>query len=107
MSLGSEEIRHRFGSHPATSLTVHRHEKAREAYIALAEYLDTILSDGDAKEAAFYNLQQSSMWANFSIAESAPVETKKARIITSPEEVHQISPRDLVFSKKNPERPHQ
>jgi hypothetical protein len=106
MSLGSEEIRHRFGFHPGTGFTVHRHEKVREGYIALAEYLDMILSDGDAKDSAFYNLQQSSMWANFAIAETAPVETKKSYLITPPDDTYKIPPGDLVISKKNPDRSH-
>lgn len=78
MPLGPEEIDHRFGYHPGTSVTIPKHERVREAYKALAEYLDGLLPDGRAKSTAFTNLQQSSMWANYSVAELAPVEGANA-----------------------------
>lgn len=74
MSLGKDEINHRFGYHPGTSVTIPKHAQVREAYKAFAEFLDLILPDGRAKSTAFTNLQQSSMWANFGVAELAPVE---------------------------------
>ena len=73
MAIGKEEIRNRWGYHPATPETAGQHEAVREAYIALAEYLDQILPDGRAKSTAFTKLQESSMWANFGVAEQAPV----------------------------------
>lgn len=73
MPLGKEEIDHRFGYHPATGVTAKMHEQVREAYKAFAEFLDTLLPDSRAKSTAFTNLQNSSMWANYSIAELAPV----------------------------------
>jgi len=73
MPVGSVEIQHRWGYHPATSKTAPLHEKVREAYMALAEYLDGILPDGRAKSSAFTKLQESSMWANYGVAELAPV----------------------------------
>lgn len=73
MLLGQDEIDHRFGFHPATSVTAPQHEQIREAYKAFAEFLDRTLSGGRAKSTAFTKLQESSMWANFAIAELAPV----------------------------------
>ena len=73
MALGKEEIRNRFGYHQGNGLTVPLHERVREAYIALAEYLDEILPDGRGKSLAFTELQVSAMWSNFGIAEQAPL----------------------------------
>jgi hypothetical protein len=73
MPLGRDEILHRFGYHPGTDVTVPRHTQVRDAYQAFGEFLDMILPDGRAKSTAFTNLQQSAMWANFGIAELAPV----------------------------------
>jgi hypothetical protein len=75
MPVGKEDIRNRFGFHRGTSITIPKHERVREAYIAFSEYLDEILPDGRAKSTSFTHLQQSSMWANFGIAELAPVVT--------------------------------
>jgi hypothetical protein len=77
MPLGKDEIEHRFGSHPATPITGRMHEQVRDAYVAFAEFLDRVLPDGRAKSTAFTNLQQSSMWANYGVAELAPVEWPK------------------------------
>lgn len=73
MPVGASEIRRRFGYHPATDRTAAQHNRLREAYIAFGEFLDEVLPDGRAKSTAFTSLQQSSMWANFGIAEQAPV----------------------------------
>ena len=73
MPLGKEEIAHRFGPHPATAVTAKMYEQVVGAYIAFAEFLDTVLPDSRAKSTAFTNLQNSSMSANYSIAELAPV----------------------------------
>lgn len=73
MPVGKDDIRNRFGYHAGTSRTAPKHEVIREAYIAFAEFLDDQLPDGRAKSTAFTNLQQSSMWSNFAIAETAPV----------------------------------
>lgn len=84
MPIGRDEIRHRFGFHPGTSVTIPQHERIREAFIAFAEFLDEVVPDGRAKSSAFTNLQMSSMWANFGIAETAPLEPKRRyNIITS------------------------
>lgn len=73
MSIGKDEILNRWGYHPSTEVTIDKHESVRRCYITFAEYLDEILPDGDAKDEAFKILQQSSMWSNFAIAETAPV----------------------------------
>lgn len=73
MPVGLDDIHNRFGYHAGTSVTIPKHAQIREMYIAFAEFLDKVLPDGRAKSTAFTNLQQSSMWANFSIAEQAPL----------------------------------
>jgi hypothetical protein len=86
MPIGKDEIRNRFGYHQGTSVTGPQHERLREAYIAFGEFLDEVLPDGRAKSTAFTNLQQSSMWANFGVAEQAPlvdIGTENARIRAS------------------------
>lgn len=84
MPLGRDEIRHRFGYHPGTSVTVPKHERIREAFIAFGEFLDDVLPDGEAKSKAINELQMSSMWANFGIAETAPLDSiRRYNIITS------------------------
>jgi len=78
MPVGDKEIEHRFGYHPATDETAKMHEQAREAFKAFAMFLDKLLPDGRSKSSAFRNLQQSSMWANYAIAELAPLATTKS-----------------------------
>lgn len=88
MPVGKNEIRNRWGYHPpADQIAVQRHEQVREAYIAFAEFLDLILPDGRAKSSAFTKLQESSMWANFGIAELSPfVEPKRPdEVVAAPE----------------------
>ena len=77
MALGSDEIEHRFGFHPATSVTAPKHDNVRSAFIAFAEYLDNILPDGRAKSTSFTKLQEAAMWANYGVAELAPVVTER------------------------------
>lgn len=75
MPLGKNEIRHRFGYHKGTAETMPKHEQVREAFIAFGEFLDEVLPDGRAKSTSFTNLQVASMWANYGIAETAPLDT--------------------------------
>lgn len=84
MSLGSEEINHRFGFHAGTSVTIPKHEQVREGFKSFAEFLDLVLPDGRAKSTAFTKLQESSMWANFGIAELAPLVEKNASPNSAP-----------------------
>lgn len=102
MSLGSERIRHIFGYHPGTTVTVPLHEKTREGFISLAEYLDQVLGpcDPDAVKMVMKKLQEAVMWANFAVAQLAPVEEKRDRLIPTPADIHQIPPGDLVM--RNP-----
>ena len=74
----SIDILSRFGYHPGTPETIPQHQKLREGFIAFAEFLKEQLPDGRAKSTAFTYLQISSMWANFGIAETAPVVTPEA-----------------------------
>jgi len=77
VSLGAEEIEHRFGFHKATiegeNATLPLHRELRLAFSDFAEHLDTILVPGRAKSVAMTNLEDASMWAHKAIAETAPV----------------------------------
>jgi hypothetical protein len=73
MPVGKREIHNRFGYHPATEETKKQHEQVRETYEAFAIFLDSLLPDGRAKSTCMTWLQQSSMWANFAVAQQAPV----------------------------------
>jgi hypothetical protein len=80
MPLGRDEIRHRWGYHPGTGVTGIMHDRVRTGYIALADFLDDLLPDGDAKDQALKKLQEASMWSNFAVAELSPlVELKPDR----------------------------
>lgn len=78
MPLGREVIRHRFGIHEETEVTSPLHKNVSEAYIALCEYLDAVLPDGRPKSSAFTKMQESAMWAGFSVDELAPVKQPTA-----------------------------
>lgn len=75
--IGSEEIEHRFGFHKATiegdNATLPHHVTVRRLFREFAEHLDEILPAGRAKYVAFTELENASMWAHKSIAETAPV----------------------------------
>ena len=75
--LGREEIEHRFGFHKATiegeNATLPKHRDTRLKFREFAEWLDEVLPDGRAKSVAFTELENASMWAHKSIAETAPV----------------------------------
>jgi hypothetical protein len=73
MPLSNEEILNRWGLHAGTEITIPQHENVRYAFIAFVKTLNEIVPDGDAKDFAFTKLQEASMWANFAIAEHAPV----------------------------------
>lgn len=82
MVMGRDEIENRFGSHPPTSVTAHKHETVKKGFISFAEFLDDILPDGRAKSTAFTQLQQASMWSNFAVAEMAPVAKPRTYRVT-------------------------
>ena len=84
MALTDEEILHRFGLHPGTSETAPKHERLREGFIAFAKFLRDAVPDGRAKSTAMSRLQEVSMWANFGIAELAPVVEPQQQRITMP-----------------------
>lgn len=71
--LGHEEIVNRFGYHKGTEETIPKHQEVRELFMGVATMLDDLLPDGRAKSLALTSLQESSMWCNFAIAETAPV----------------------------------
>lgn len=69
--VGDEEILNRFGYHPGTEKTIPQHQRLREGYMAFAKFLDDLLPDGRAKSTSMTKLQESSMWANFGVAEQS------------------------------------
>lgn len=77
MSLGSDEIEHRFGNHAATvegpNATLPKHQTMRAQYKAFAEYLDSELPDGREKSLVFTKLEEASMFSHKSIASQAPL----------------------------------
>lgn len=77
ISVGKVEIEHRFGFHKATiegvNATLPRHTQLRLAYREFAEYLDSILVEGRAKEVAFERLEDASMWSHKAVAELSPL----------------------------------
>lgn len=77
MPVGSDEIRHRFGHHPVTAAMKQKHETVQEAFIAFAEYLDSVLPDGRAKGKAFNKLQETAFWANYAIDAVVPAKKTK------------------------------
>jgi hypothetical protein len=79
-NLSQAEIENRFGYHPGTPETIKQHERVRAGFIAFATYLNEILADGRAKSTAMTNLQQAAMWANFAVAEKAPLVMPSAEI---------------------------
>lgn len=68
-----DEIQNIFGYHAGTEDTIPKHETTRQLFLEFADRLNAILPEGRAKALAFTNLQQASMWSNYSIAETAPV----------------------------------
>jgi hypothetical protein len=74
--LGPDEIHRRLGYHPATEETGPQHANMREAGEMFLTFLDQMLPDGRAKSTAATHFQTTLMWANFAIAEQAPVEPK-------------------------------
>lgn len=77
VSIGAEEIENRFGFHKATiegdNATLPQHREVRLVFREFAARLDEILVPGRAKNVAFTQLQDASMWCHLAIAETAPV----------------------------------
>lgn len=77
MAVGSDEIDNRFGFHKGTiegeNATAPKHARLRVKFKLFAEMLDEVLPDGRAKSVAFTELENASMWAHKSIAETAPL----------------------------------
>lgn len=77
ITLGKKEIEHRFGFHKATiegvNATLPKHRELRLAFREFAEYLDSVMIEGRAKEIAFENLENASMWSHKAIAELSPL----------------------------------
>lgn len=67
------EIENVFGYHAGTDETIPKHEEVRAAFRAFAKIVYPILPDGKAKTIFKNKLQEASMFANFAIAETAPI----------------------------------
>lgn len=63
----------KYGYHKGNEFTIPQHEECRALFLDLANRLETLLPEGRAKALVRTNLQQTSMWANFAIAEQAPL----------------------------------
>lgn len=76
VSIGTQEIDHRFGFHKATiegeNATLPSHRALRLTFKEFAAVLDEILPPGRAKSVAFTELENASMWAHKAVAEQAP-----------------------------------
>lgn len=76
VSIGAEEIEHRFGFHKATiggdNATAPKHQALRATFKDLAQYLDEELVPGRAKNVAFTHLEDVAHWAHKAVAEQAP-----------------------------------
>ena len=76
VSIGTQEIDHRFGFHKATiegeNATLPSHRALRLAFKEFAAVLDEILPPGRAKSVTFTELENASMWAHKAVAEQAP-----------------------------------
>lgn len=77
VSIGDQEIEHRFGFHKATiegpNATGPIHAALRAAFIDFATRLDEVLPPGRAKAEAFTTLETASMWIHKAVAETAPL----------------------------------
>lgn len=72
-ALDKEEIAKRFGYHKGTDETIPKHTVVRESFKELASILTEVLPPGRARQVAFTELENASMWANKAVAELAPV----------------------------------
>jgi len=77
VSIGTDEIEHRFGFHKATiegeNATLPIHRDLRIAFKEFANMLDAALPPGRAKNVAFTHLDDVSMWSHKATAETAPL----------------------------------
>lgn len=64
----------KYGFHKPDAYTRPLHEELRTEFRRFANLLDSILPEGDAKTQAGIRLKETSMWANFSVAEMGPLE---------------------------------
>lgn len=67
-SIEGEEIKKRFGFHPATDETRGLHQGVRQNFIDLAERLAEMLPESREKSLAFTALQEAAMWSNAAVA---------------------------------------
>lgn len=66
--IGEDDIKNRFGFHPATEQTKAQHQIVRSAFIELAAMLDELLPPGRESALVMTKLQEAAMWANASVA---------------------------------------
>lgn len=71
----NEEIRNRFGFHPATETTKVLHEEVREGFILLAQGLVAMVPEGREASLMLTALEEAMFWANAGVARNlAPLE---------------------------------
>lgn len=70
--LTKAEIRDRFSYHPATVITGPLHDKAREKFIEVGDWIVANVPAGERQELAVVQLQQALMWTNAAIAIDTP-----------------------------------
>ena len=63
----------KYGYHKGNDITIPQHQTCRQAFLDLANRMERLLPEGRAKQQFKINLQEASMWANFAIAEQAPL----------------------------------
>lgn len=74
-SVGTQELKERFGFHPGTEDTIALHEEVRTLALELADRLDKMLPHSREKALALTALQETAMWSNAAIAiHLAPLE---------------------------------
>lgn len=75
--VSDEDLKNRFGFHPATDETKVLHEFSRGMFLEVAAVLNEKLPEGREKSLALTALQEAAMWSNAAIAcNLAPLEVK-------------------------------
>jgi hypothetical protein len=68
MSETYDEMRNRFGFHPANEITAPKHDSVRQEVLYTACLFADTLPDSREKSLALTALQEAAMWANAAIA---------------------------------------
>lgn len=74
-----DEARNLFAYHPATTATGPKHAAVRDLFTRTLELLWPELPDGSEKTTAIRRLHEAQIYANLSIALTAPADTSETR----------------------------